>query len=171
MSPARALMRRLIILQIILPLLSLLLRRHTQLIELACKYPLHDVELYDAEISVNTLAESICNRLSTLICKCSYRLGFTLLMSVRSAHFQHQNLNIRQEFTHAYNGMVSRPRYLWRSSDPTSVFRSVCLVQKRRCRRLRVSRHGRKRLPGGQAGHQHSQLWRELFRRPRGLLQ
>ena len=52
--------------QHILPVLSLLLQRHADIIRLACKYPLNDLELYEAAKSVGTLAESACKRLFTL---------------------------------------------------------------------------------------------------------
>ncbi|KZV91703.1 hypothetical protein EXIGLDRAFT_719097 [Exidia glandulosa HHB12029] len=87
----------------ILPIIRLVLRRHAQIIQLACKYPLNDFELYTAENTIDTLSDSVCNRLATL-----------------TAHFQIQNLNVRQELAHAYHGMFS-VLYSWSHKEAVTV--------------------------------------------------
>jgi hypothetical protein len=49
-----------------LPLILFLLQRHHQIMRLACKHPLDDRELWEAECSVNILADAVGLRISTL---------------------------------------------------------------------------------------------------------
>ncbi|KAJ7462562.1 hypothetical protein FB451DRAFT_1266995 [Mycena latifolia] len=71
-----------------LPLILFLLQRHHQIMRLACKHPLDDRELWEAECSVNILADAVGLRISTL-----------------ERHFVTHNLDPSKEFEFAYNGM------------------------------------------------------------------
>ncbi|KAJ6508453.1 hypothetical protein C8R45DRAFT_815585 [Mycena sanguinolenta] len=72
----------------ILPLIFLVLKRHTQVLQLACKQPLDDRELWDAERSVDVLTCAIRLRIFTL-----------------ESNFRSQRLDPASEFEVAYNGM------------------------------------------------------------------
>ncbi|KAJ7830727.1 hypothetical protein B0H14DRAFT_2806564 [Mycena olivaceomarginata] len=72
----------------VLPLILFLLQRHYQLMRLACKHPLDDRELWEAECSVNILTDAVGLRISTL-----------------ERHFVTHNLDPSKEFELAYNGM------------------------------------------------------------------
>ncbi|KAJ7719201.1 hypothetical protein B0H16DRAFT_1432905 [Mycena metata] len=72
----------------ILPLIYLVLSRHAQIVQLACKLPLNDRELWDAECSVNTLADAIRLRIRTF-----------------ENQFRTHSLDPAREFEAAYDGM------------------------------------------------------------------
>ncbi|KAJ7271625.1 hypothetical protein C8J57DRAFT_1129656 [Mycena rebaudengoi] len=72
----------------ILPLIFLVLKRHTRVVQLACKQPLDDRELKDAMTSVDILVYAIYLRIDTLI-----------------SNFRAQRLDPASEFDVAYNGM------------------------------------------------------------------
>ncbi|EJD40227.1 hypothetical protein AURDEDRAFT_170608 [Auricularia subglabra TFB-10046 SS5] len=75
---------------LILPLLALLLQRHADIMQLATKYPLNDLELYDAQKSLETVAQGIGHRLKTL-----------------TAIYESQNLDPRSQLGKAFSGMFS----------------------------------------------------------------
>ncbi|KAJ7508959.1 hypothetical protein B0H11DRAFT_1360059 [Mycena galericulata] len=81
------------------PLIHLLLERHSQIIQLACKFALDDQELWDAECSIYTLADAIRLRILTL-----------------ESQFKTHNLNPANEFEVAYNGMF-KTAYLYLNGD------------------------------------------------------
>ncbi|KAJ7731256.1 hypothetical protein B0H16DRAFT_1329395 [Mycena metata] len=73
----------------IFPLLFLVLKRHTKMIQLACKQPLDSRELRHAERSIDILAVALIRRIITL-----------------QSNLRIQNLNPANEFEVAYIGMV-----------------------------------------------------------------
>jgi hypothetical protein len=78
---------------------------------LACKHPLDDRELWEAECSVNILTDAVGLRISTLESRSYLSSNSILLIRVRATgHFVTHNLDPSKEFELAYNGMVSYMR-------------------------------------------------------------
>ncbi|EJD53365.1 hypothetical protein AURDEDRAFT_180879 [Auricularia subglabra TFB-10046 SS5] len=74
----------------IMPLVHLLLKRHLGIMQLACKIPLYDDELYDAEQSADMLWRGMYARMTSL-----------------ESNFRNQNVDPKDQFAHAYDGMFS----------------------------------------------------------------
>ncbi|KAF7353558.1 EF-hand domain-containing protein [Mycena sanguinolenta] len=72
----------------IFPLAFILLRRHLQILQIACKQPLNPRELSEARDSMGVLAKALYTRVRTL-----------------ASNFRNQNLDPETEFEVAYNGM------------------------------------------------------------------
>ncbi|KAH7099931.1 hypothetical protein BKA62DRAFT_673163 [Auriculariales sp. MPI-PUGE-AT-0066] len=73
----------------VLSLFSLLLERHTQIIQLAATYPLDDRELWDAERTIDVVVRSASARVKIL-----------------ASNFRNQNLDPVEEFQVVYGGMA-----------------------------------------------------------------
>jgi hypothetical protein len=96
---------------------------------LACKHPLDDRELWEAECSVNILTDAVGLRISTLESRSYLSSNSILLIRVRATgHFVTHNLDPSKEFELAYNGMVSYMRrgvYSGSSDKRKSQFKMV----------------------------------------------
>ncbi|KAH7099932.1 hypothetical protein BKA62DRAFT_673164 [Auriculariales sp. MPI-PUGE-AT-0066] len=98
----------------LLPLIFLLLERHTQIIQLAQSHPLHDLELWDAERTIDVVAQAVLSRVQTL-----------------ASNFRNQNMDPKAEFDYAYGGMASpvgdfeydEEYYDWDNQPDTSILK------------------------------------------------
>ncbi|KAH7099791.1 hypothetical protein BKA62DRAFT_831480 [Auriculariales sp. MPI-PUGE-AT-0066] len=74
----------------ILALFTLLLERHTQILQLAQSHPLDDRELWDAERTLDVVARAVYARVRDL-----------------ASNFRNQNLDPKTEFDYAYDGIFA----------------------------------------------------------------